>query len=130
MEILETATFIFYFLRKESKDTSNGKLKEFLLINGWLDSNMAKREPLKSFKTDKNGECIVVLGEATLKDDFVDQIDDMFENLIECEEILWVKTIFNQNTDKIVHNNVDKYAQTFNVADMKYGDAVVVYIRK
>ena len=132
MKIMDTATFIFSFDGKESKDASYEKLQEFLMANGWLTSDKIRKQPLKSYHTKENGECEVVITQDSTDDDFLDQIDDLFENLIECEEVLLVKTIFNQNTDKIVHNNVDKYAtyQTFNVADMKYGDAVVVYIRK
>ena len=130
MKIMETATFIFLFDRKGSKDTSREELQEFLMDNGWLTTEKVKIEPLNLYHTKENGLCEVVLAQDSTDDDFLDQIDDLFENLIKCEEVLWVKTIFNQNTDKIVHNNVDKYAQTFNVADMKYGDTVLVYIRK
>ena len=129
---METATFVFLFDGKGSKDTSCEKLQEFLMANGWITFEKISQQPLNSYHTKENGECEVVLAQDSTDNDFIDLIDDLFENLIECEEVLWVKTIFNQNTDKIVHNNADKYAtyQTFNVADMKYGDTVLVYIRK
>ena len=132
MKIMETATFIFSFDGKESKDESYEKLQEFLMANGWLTSDKIRKQPLKSYHTKENGECEVILAQDSTDNDFIDLIDDLFENLIECEEVLWVNTIFNQNTDKIVHNNVDKYAtyQTIDVADMKYGETVLVYIRK
>ena len=132
MKIMETAKFIFSFDGKEAIDTSHKKLQEFLMANGWVSIEKWKIEPLHLYHTEENGVCEVVLAQDSTDDDFLDQIDNLFENLVECEEVLWVKTIFNQNTDKIVHNNVNKYTthQTFNVADMKYGDAVVVYFRK
>ena len=132
MKIMKTAKFIFSFNGKESKDASYVKLQELLMVNGWLTTEKGKREPLHLYHTKENGECEVILAKDSTDNDFIDLIDDLFVNLIECEKVLWVKTIFNQNTDKIVHNNVDKYAtyQTFNVADMKYGDTVLVYIRK
>ena len=119
MKIMESAKFIFFFDGKESKDASYEKLQEFLMSNGWLTSEKVRKQPLNFYHTKENGECEVVITQDSTDDDFLDQIDDLFENLIECEEVLLVKTIFNQNTDKIVRNNVDKYAtyQTFNVAD-------------
>lgn len=128
---METATFFFTF-KDTSKNESQEKLQDFLMANGWLTSEKVRVEPLNYYRTKENRECEVVLAQDYTDDDFIDLIDDMFESLIECEEVQWVKTIFNQNTDKIVQNNVDKYAmsQTFDIADMRYGDTVVIFIRK
>lgn len=128
----ETATFLIAFKDIHSKNESYEKLQEFLISNGWLTPEKVKLEPLDSYHIEVNGECEVVLAQDSTDEDFIDLIDDMFDNLIACEDVQWVKTIFNKNTDKIVHNNVDRYAQNqlFNVADMQYGHTVVVFIRK
>ena len=132
MKIMETAKFIFSFDGKESKDASYVKLQEFLMTSGWLTTEKGKIEPLHLYHTKENGECEVVLAQDTTDDDFFNQIDDLFKNLIESDKVLWVKTIYNRNSAKIVYNNVDKYAknQTFDIADMKEGEEVVIFIKK
>lgn len=132
MKMKETATFLIAFKDIHSKNESYEKLQEFLISNGWLTPEKVKLEPLNYYNAVENGECEVVLAQDSTDEDFIDQIDDMFDNLTACEEVQWVKTIFNKNTNKIVHNNVDKYAknQTFNIANMQQGDAVIIFIRK
>ena len=129
---METAKFIFSFNGKESEDASYVKLQELLIANGWLTTEKGKTEPLILYHTKENGECEVVLAQDSTDDDFIDQIDNLFKNLIESDKVLWVKTIYNRNTAKIVYNNVDKYAknQTFDIADMKEGEEVVIFIKK
>lgn len=131
MKIMETATFFFTF-KDTSKNESQEKPQDFLMANGWLTSEKVRVEPLNSYHTKENGECEVVLAQDSTDDDFIELIDDLFDNLIECEEILWVKTIFNHNTAKIVYNNIDKYTenQTIDIYNMKYGDTAVIFMRK
>lgn len=131
MKIMETATFFFTF-KDTSKNESQEKLQGFLMANEWLTSEKVRVEPLNYYRTKENGECVVVLAQDYTDDDFIELIDDLFDNLIECEEVLWVKTIFNHNTAKIVYNNIDKYTQnqTKDISEMKYGDVAVVFIRK
>lgn len=129
MKIMETATFKFRFKESKSKAESYAILQKFLTDNNWLDGNGNKRPPLKSYHSDNSGECEIILADETSSDDYIDFVEELFESIVEINDILYVKTYYNQNTFNIVHKEAGKYLnkQTVDLSAMKNGDEICVF---
>lgn len=131
MKIIETATFIFSFREKLSKDLNYNKLQKLLIANDWLDEEGNKKRHLYSFNSFDNGDCEIILAGEKATEDFENQIDNLFENLTDTQDVAYIKTIYNDNTEKIVLNNMDKYAK-YQIKENAYinkddKDVVVIY---
>lgn len=129
MKVTDTASFYFAFFPKKEKEDISARLKTFLADSDWLDDYGRKRPPLNTYHTEQNGTCYVVLAR-DYHDDFLDHVDEFFDDLVKNPEIQYVKVIKNKSTDKIVYNNVDRYPQIFAVEDIKNGDLVLVHLKK
>lgn len=132
MKIKETATFRFCFRGVKSNDESYEILKQFLTENNWLDERGNKIPPLDSFHSECSGECEIILAEETTTGDFKDHVEELFENIKSKNNIMWIKTNYNENTFNIVHNEAGKYLiyQTVDLSDLKNGDEVYVFLRR
>ena len=129
MEIMETATFWFRFKEITSKEDSYRKLQKFLADNDWLDESGNKKPPLDDYHTEKNGTCEIILAEDKTSEKLIDLIEELFDSLRAQEDILWIKTIFNNNTENIVYNNIDIYPkhQEKDISEIVKGDMVLVH---
>lgn len=129
MKIMETASFRFKFKDIESKEKSYELLKKFLVKNDWTDEFGNNKLPLSTFHTYQSGVCEIILAKEKRTEDFMDHIEELFNSLKTQENISWVKTVFNNNTEDIVYNNIDKYQkyQEKNISEIVKGDIVLVY---
>lgn len=131
MRITETATFILAFDCKLSKGKASGKLQKFLKDNEWLDSNLKKKAPLHSYHSDDTGICEITLADLVSTEDFTNQIQDLFDELTGNEEVKWIQTLFNKNTEFLVCTHADKNLknQLVDISDVKEGDKIVIYMK-
>ena len=129
MKIEPHVTFRFAFSGIDKSKLPN-KLRSFVVENGWLPENVRYDAGRIQFHVCDNDECEVMLFNA--KDmSLEEQAEMFFLNLSHDKSVKSVKVVFDENTKKIVYNNVDKYSryQTIDVAEMKYGDEVVIMYR-
>ena len=132
MKIMETATFRFHFKDINSKEDSYRKLQQFLAENDWLDEKGNKKIPLDDYHTEKDGSCEITLAEEKRSEEFIDLIEELFESLIEVENVKWITTYYNDNTFNLVHKHAGKYLnnQTVDLSEMNYGDEICIFLRK
>jgi hypothetical protein len=132
MKVMEVAPFCFRFKTITDKKKSYELLVNFLKDNNWLNARCDKMEPLTSCHTDESGACHVLLANDILSEEFIEDVDKMFDNLIADKDIEWIKVGFHPATEGIIYNNVDKYPQyqTISIQDMTKGDMMVVFKRK
>ena len=125
----EDPKFRFAFRGIDKSELPN-KLRRIIVENGWLPENVSYDADRIEFRVCSNGECEVKLHKVegtTLEE----QSEKFFSDLLRDESVKYVKVVLNDNTAKIVYNNVDKYPryQTIDVAEMKDGDEVVIMYR-
>ncbi len=129
MKVEPHVTFRFAFSGIDKSELPN-KLRSFIVENGWLPENVRYDADRIQFHVCDNGECEVMLFNA--KDiSLEEQSERFFSDLLRDKAVKYVKVVLGDNTAKIVYNNVDKYSryQTIDVAEMKYGDEVVILYR-
>lgn len=132
MKVAEVAPFCFRFKTADDRKRSYELLVNFLKDNNWLNVRGDKLSPLTSYHSEDSGICNVLLSNDYISDEFIEQVDEMFENLIAHNDVEWIKVGFHPATEGIIYNNVDKYSQyqTVSIQEMAKGDMMVVFKRK
>lgn len=123
----KTATFHFFFKNVKAKQESNITMKEFLNKYGWLDGSNIKNQYLYNKHSENNGMCEVILSDGNVAEKEIEKyVDLFFDDLKHCDSVKQVFVLFNENTEKIVMNNMDYYPE-YNTANIEHGDYVCVY---
>lgn len=132
MKIIEVAPFFFQFMPTTEKNKSYELLENFLRDNNWLNQRGDKILPLTSYHTDESVTCHVLLTNDCITEEFIDQTEELFDNLISQVNIKWIKVGYYPATEGIIYNNIDKYShlQTIPIQDMAKGDTMFVFYKK
>ncbi|MBD5200029.1 MAG: hypothetical protein HDS83_06540 [Bacteroidales bacterium] len=130
MKVQEVAPFFFRFRSANDKNKSYERLVDFLKLNGWINERGDKIPPLNTRRTYDNGVCYVILSDDTLSDDFIENVNDLFESLV-AEDVEWIQVEKQPSTEGIICNNAYKYQrfQSKPIQDMNTGDTVLVFKR-
>lgn len=123
----KTATFHFFFKNVKAKQESYTTMFGFLDKYGWLDSTNIKGQYLYNKNSENTGMCEVVLSDGNVSEKEIDKyVDLFFDDLKHSDSVEQVFVLFNENTEKIVMNNMDYYPE-YNTTNIEHGDYVCVY---
>ncbi|MBD5280879.1 MAG: hypothetical protein HDS35_10115 [Bacteroides sp.] len=131
MKVYETASFSFTFFNIKDKKSSFIELKKLIGGCKWIDA-IEDNCQNPSYHTDDSGICHVFFKDDKLSESLIKMADSFFETLISISSVEEIKVMYSKATEKIVINNMDRYGcyQSISVAEMKYGDKVIVYKAK
>lgn len=131
MKIEPYATFKFVFRGIPSKNESLNRLRDFLHNNEWLPADSDFDPALLSYRTYNDGFCEVTL--KNVEGCSTEELADMFfSDLCDTPDVICVKVLYNEHTDKLIQNHSGKYMsrQTVDLAELKENDEVIILYRK
>lgn len=130
MKYIPHLTFTFAFENINTKKESGEALKKFLSDNEWITGRYAN-DRLINFHSENNGVCEVILFER--EDSSLEELSEIFfDDLFNEKSVKWVKTIYDDNTEKIVLKYVDYYPnhQNKSIGEMVKGDSACILWRQ
>lgn len=126
---MEVVPFCFQFKSIIDKKRSYELLVRFLKDNNWLNTRGDKMTPIADYLTDERGICHVLLANDIISEELIEQVNDMYDNLVADNDVEWIKVGFHPTTEGIIYNSVDQYSQyqTIPIQEMRNGDMMVVF---